>query len=1069
MAAQDNKKMHAFGAYQIIGSTMKAAKSSLGLKGDEKMTAALQDKIYQEYLIKKKGPAIYNYIIGKDNNINTAILAGAKEWAAIGVPHDMTLKSGKQLKKGQSYYSGKQGNKASVTPEEFGAGLKQQRERYAKLKKSGLSDQEAYTQSFKKQGEVSSLSQSAGQIVGGITDAAKTFFGKDDKKQSDNVVTKNGNVIPSTLAKPTTPPTQTPKLSLDPSKKGQVADVVKQSNNNKQLAAAGSTGKATGATSNNPDKTPKEKTNDNKSNKSANYDWDLDKLAKAAISGAKKSKPYGQCALYVRYALEKAQTRKIFSGGLGDAYEYVTSLPKIGWVQVGKNITTFKKGDIAVFPKSSSKEGHVCIFTGEKWVSDFVQKGIQPKTPGTVYEYIIYRAKSGYSNGSVETATQNSDLDSSIEKSNSTVGGKSEGSASEDPTTAGAEDKNFMTAARDTLTTGIASLATAITDTDFIKSAIGSLKNAKIDKYEKTKFDDLKVDTSHTTFNDKAQGPAKMQYKFGNGGGYNEDELFNPNLERQRDSSNNQLENAGAKNGMTRQLNHENKKLLENAGYIPPNTRQQNSSNNQLENAGDYNGMVRQDKSKVDWMENAGYIPPNIRQGDSDYSLQSPIDYGKTEQPTLSPGAINNNNYPTNNSPVKKKKLKWYEKLFGGKNSALFGDVASAFGFGGVFNLGKEIYNADKSGNLKDYGINKALDYMSNNQSMSAIGNLGKEIYNADKSGNLKDYGINKALDYMSNNQSNSLSDSTLAPNQTGIVKADSTSLFSDQPKSILDTINEQNTSSVGLYNQPSASLFSDQPKPVDKQGNIVPAAPVSAAMDAINLGKPIVNSGSIIDTITKNNKPLDGLGKVNGIMEAVAGDSKSLGENVDNNQMMQPQLNKRGTALMNLAFKDNENEKGAVTSLLNGVYGMSERIKSNPLSSKTGWGGFVNKSVNGFSDLLFGGGGSDESENQITGFNPKESIQLYNSNPKLVPNNADKAKVNGYVSSVNQQYQDMKDNKSSTKASGSSDNQLKGNANPGSSGKKSNLDGMSTNIVTRNPDSIFRSVSMSIMKTTLT
>ena len=542
---------------------------------------------------------------------------------------------------------------------------------------------------------------------------------------------------------------------------------------------------------------------------------------------------------------------------------------------------------------------------------------------------------------------------------------------------------------------------------------------------------------------------------------------------------------------------------------------------------------------------------------------------------------------------------------------------------------------------------------MSNNQSMSAIGNLGKEIYNADKSGNLKDYGINKALDYMSNNQSNSLSDSTLAPNQTGIVKADSTSLFSDQPKSILDTINEQNTSSVGLYNQPSASLFSDQPKsiidtindqpmpglfgdqpksiadtineqntssvdlykqpmsglfsdqpkPVDKQGNIVPAAPVigdgtdgtiadaggmfknvhevdnklvrqlknadgslsdkyvniitgevsykkakddafagvkednsdneklansiqkngpvtvnpvSAAMDAINLGKPIVDSGSIIDTIagdnkplgslnnpisdtistststssststgdiktlgkvngimdtiTKNNKPLDGLGKVNGIMAAVAGDSKSLGENIDNNQMMQPQLNKRGTALMNLVFKDNENEKGAVTSLLNGVYGMSERIKSNPLSSKTGWGGFVNKSVNGFSDLLFGGGGGiDESENQITGFNPKESIQLYNSNPKLVPNNADKAKVNGYVSSVNQQYQDMKDNKSSTKASGSSDNQLKGNANPGSSGKKSNLDGMSTNIVTRNPDSIFRSVSMSIMKTTLT
>ena len=52
--------MNAFGAYQIIGDTMKDAKVKLGLKGDEKMTAALQDKIYQEYLIKRKRPAIFN-------------------------------------------------------------------------------------------------------------------------------------------------------------------------------------------------------------------------------------------------------------------------------------------------------------------------------------------------------------------------------------------------------------------------------------------------------------------------------------------------------------------------------------------------------------------------------------------------------------------------------------------------------------------------------------------------------------------------------------------------------------------------------------------------------------------------------------------------------------------------------------------------------------------------------------------------------------------------------------------------------------------------------------------------
>ena len=171
----------------------------------------------------------------------------------------------------------------------------------------------------------------------------------------------------------------------------------------------------------------------------------------------------------------------------------------------------------------------------------------------------------------------------------------------------------------------------------------------------------------------------------------------------------------------------------------------------------------------------------------------------------------------------------------------------------------------------------------------------------------------------------------------------------------------------------------------------------------------------------------------------------------------------------MNLVFKDNANEKGAVMPILNGVYGMSERIKSNPRSSKTGWGGLVNKSIIGFSDLLFGGNDNNQNNNPITGFNPNESIQLYNHNSPLVPSNTDKTKVNGYIASVNQQYQDMKENKTNGTTSGNSNQQLVNSGNAGSAGKKSNLDGMSTNIVTRNPDSIFRSVSMTIMKTTLT
>ena len=68
--------MNAFGAYQIIGSTMKGAKKSLGLTGNEKMTQQLQDRIYQDYLVKEKRKDMYKYLTG-GNNLNAAITAAA--------------------------------------------------------------------------------------------------------------------------------------------------------------------------------------------------------------------------------------------------------------------------------------------------------------------------------------------------------------------------------------------------------------------------------------------------------------------------------------------------------------------------------------------------------------------------------------------------------------------------------------------------------------------------------------------------------------------------------------------------------------------------------------------------------------------------------------------------------------------------------------------------------------------------------------------------------------------------------------------------------------------------------
>ncbi|WP_288870504.1 hypothetical protein [uncultured Capnocytophaga sp.] len=98
--------------------------------------------------------------------------------------------------------------------------------------------------------------------------------------------------------------------------------------------------------------------------------------------------PTGSCAKYVRYGLE--------SGGINTsdrpnyACNYGPFLLRKGFNQI--NITdpndyTPIKGDIVVFDtypgQSPDPAGHIQIYNGEKWVSDFVQRRFWP---GTAYE-----------------------------------------------------------------------------------------------------------------------------------------------------------------------------------------------------------------------------------------------------------------------------------------------------------------------------------------------------------------------------------------------------------------------------------------------------------------------------------------------------------------------------------------------------------------------------------------------------------------------------------------------------------------------------------------------------------
>ena len=76
--------LFATGRFQITPEALKGAISSLGLDVNQKYNEEMQDKIFEEYLIKIKRPDIINYLEG-NGNVEDAIYAWAKEFASAGV------------------------------------------------------------------------------------------------------------------------------------------------------------------------------------------------------------------------------------------------------------------------------------------------------------------------------------------------------------------------------------------------------------------------------------------------------------------------------------------------------------------------------------------------------------------------------------------------------------------------------------------------------------------------------------------------------------------------------------------------------------------------------------------------------------------------------------------------------------------------------------------------------------------------------------------------------------------------------------------------------------------------
>jgi hypothetical protein len=123
LKAGDPNRLFAIGKYQIIPKTMEGLVEKLKLDPDKTyLDADTQDKLFANGLVGIVRKKVDAYVKGVSDDRDAAILELSKEFASVGVPYDINV-NGKLLKRGESYYSGKGGNKAHNSPDEVGKAL----------------------------------------------------------------------------------------------------------------------------------------------------------------------------------------------------------------------------------------------------------------------------------------------------------------------------------------------------------------------------------------------------------------------------------------------------------------------------------------------------------------------------------------------------------------------------------------------------------------------------------------------------------------------------------------------------------------------------------------------------------------------------------------------------------------------------------------------------------------------------------------------------------------------------------------------------------------------------------
>ena len=121
--------------------------------------------------------------------------------------------------------------------------------------------------------------------------------------------------------------------------------------------------------------------------------WDVNKAVKYLKSHA-ESRSKGYCATYVREAIEAGGSIRLVRQK--SAKYYGTSLKIAGFTEYSSVPPGgYAAGDIAVIqaPDSKQPNGHMQMYSGTNWISDFVQKSFWagPSYRSNTPSFKIYR------------------------------------------------------------------------------------------------------------------------------------------------------------------------------------------------------------------------------------------------------------------------------------------------------------------------------------------------------------------------------------------------------------------------------------------------------------------------------------------------------------------------------------------------------------------------------------------------------------------------------------------------------------------------------------------------------